>query len=196
MYNKRQYMKESSYQNYFVLGLVLIVVLFFAAAIIFFSEQKNNKESIKTQGPLSLGNVQNSSGNTYKDPVCGMSFNYPSIWKQSRAKLPLPQIPLSQIVFDEPAIKGSQARNSLFSFICYDGAKYSFDQFMADGGSDLKKESLNVGGLSWIRAGNYIYTTQNNKLYILQMFFTKYDMRPETQYENTFMDILKSVRFN
>jgi len=196
MYNKIQHMKESSYQSYFVLGSILIIALFFVAVVIFFSEHKSDSDSIKTQNPLSLGNVQNNQANTYKDPVCGISFNYPAPWKQSTAKLPLPQPPLSQIIFDEPAIKGSQARNSLFSFICYDGTKYSFDQFIIDSGSDFKKEILTVGGLSWTRAGNYIYTTQNNKLYILQMFFTKYDMRPEIKYENTFMDILKSVRFN
>ncbi len=189
-------MKESSYQNYIVLGSILIIVLFFVVVIIFFSEHKSDNDSIKTQNPLSLGNIQNSSGNTYKDPVCGISFDHPATWKQSTTKLPLPQPPLSQVVFDEPATNGSQARNSLFSFICYDGTKYSFDQFITDSGSDLKKENLTVGGLSWTRAGNYIYNTQNNKLYILQMFFTKYDMRPEIQYENTFMDILKSARFN
>lgn len=188
-------MKDSPYLNYLVLGIVLLFALFLAGALIFFSG-KNNSGNTNTQSPLSFSNTQNSPGNTYKDPICGISFDYPSLWKQSTAKLPLPQPPLSQVVFDEPVTNGSPARNSLFSFICYDGTKYSFDQFITDSGSDLKKESLTVGELSWTRAGNYIYTTQNNKLYILQMFFTKYDMRPEIQYENSFMDILKSVRFN
>lgn len=183
-------MKDSPYNNYLILGTVIIFAFILTGIIIFFSEHRNSDNSIKTQNPLLLGNIQSSQANTYTEPVCGISFNHPALWKQSAAKLPLPQPPLSQVIFDEPG------KNSLFSFVCYDGSKYTFDQFITDSGSDFKKESLTVGGLSWTRAGNYIYTTQNNKLYILQMFFTKYDMEPEIQYENTFMDILKSVRFN
>ncbi|MDP3995780.1 MAG: hypothetical protein Q8P74_00835 [bacterium] len=126
----------------------------------------------------------------YSDNVCKVKFGYPKSWTKSSLVLPLPQEPLSQATFDEPG------KNSIFFYICYNARSYSFSQFLkinpfSSGGI----EELNVGGIKWQRVGNFIYTTQNNKLIIFEMFFTKYDLKPEPEYEETFLNIIKSVQF-
>jgi len=105
--------------------------------------------------------------------------------------LPLPQKPLSQIIFDEPVSGSNKAKNSIFSYICYDSSKYSFDQFVE---GDQNKENVSFGQTNWTRAGTYMSTVKNGKLIIFQMFFTKYDMNPQSQYEGIFLNIAKSLK--
>jgi len=126
----------------------------------------------------------------YYDDICQVKFGHPESWTKSDLVLPLPQKPLSEATFDEPGKK------SIFSYICYDARYYSFGQFIqysAVGSSGI--EEINAEGIKWQRVGNFIYTTQNNKLIILEMFFTKYDLKPEPGYEETFLNILKTVQF-
>lgn len=126
----------------------------------------------------------------YYDDICQVKFGYPKSWTKSNIILPLPQKPLSEATFNEPG------KNSIFSYICYDAKNYSFNQFLAynqfgSGGV----ENIAAAGVKWQRVGNFIYTTQNNKLIIFQMFFTKYDLKPEPGYEDTFLKIIQSVQF-
>jgi hypothetical protein len=134
----------------------------------------------------------------YKDAACGVSFSYPKYWKKSGTVLPLPQKPISQAVFDEPVTDSNlKPKNSVFSFVCFDGKKYSFDQFYSADLSDQSKSgTINSGGIIWQRIGNFVYTTTpGGKLIIFQMFFTKYDFKPEAGYEEVYMTIVRSVRF-
>ncbi len=125
----------------------------------------------------------------YSDDICKVKFNYPKNWTKSDTILPLPQEPLSQATFDEPG------KNSIFSYICYDANWYSFNQFLEQNPFGGQAESINAGEAKWQRVGNFIYTTQNNKLIIFEMFFTKYDLKPEPGYEETFLNILKTAQF-
>lgn len=140
--------------------------------------------------------IQNGAGEQYVDKICQIRFKYPENWKTTGTVLPLPQKPLSQVVFNEPAKPGSAAKNSILSFICYDAKKYSFDQFI--GQSSLfqgQTEVITIGSIKWQRLGNFIYTVKNDKLYIFQMFFTKYDIHPDPHYEQIFLQILQAVQF-
>jgi len=150
---------------------------------------------LKLEGSAGSTTNQQTGLGSFKDDKCNISFNYPTSWVASKNKLPLPQPPLFQITFDEPQKGNVQAKNSLFSYICFDANKYSFDQFFNQsnpGGG----ETIKAGNLAWQRVGNFSYTTVNGKLLILQMFFTKFDINSDPNYETTFLSILKSFRVN
>lgn len=132
--------------------------------------------------------------NRYVSGECGVEFEYPKNWVKSDIKLSLPQEPLSQVVFDE-TVGGAMSKKSLFSLFCYDASKYSFDQFF--GGDAIGKEMMGVAtteSLRWERVGNFAYAIKGDKLLIAQMFFTKFDLKPQNGYEQTFMSILNSMR--
>lgn len=132
----------------------------------------------------------------YSDEICKISFKYPKDWTKSNLILPLPQKPLSEATFNEPAKGSLPPKNSILSFICYDAKKYSFDQFVGQNSlSQGQAEVLNAGSVRWQRADNFVYATKGDKLLIFEMFFTKYDLKPEPGYENIFIDIIKSVQF-
>lgn len=163
---------------YFALAGLLILILI----LVFSGGEKGGKETEV---------IDHKITEEYSDYVCGVKFGYPKSWTKSELLLPLPQEPLSQATFDEPG------KNSIFSYICYDARSYTFSQFLtynpfSSGGI----ENIDVGGVKWQRVGNFIYTTQNNKLVILEMFFTKYDLKPNQEYEDTFLNIVKSVQFS
>ena len=195
-------MKEESGENRFVIaGTLIIAILVFAIIILLAKrpKEKTEKDSLNLENiPLndSFGrNQQIESNGKYKDKVCGISFNYPKNWQISSVKLTLPQPPLSQITFNEPGQKNLPPKNSIFSFICYDAQKYSFDQFVAQNPfSQNQVETITAGSATWQRAGNFVYAVKNNKLYIFQMFFTKNDLKPESGYEEIFLNIIKSVQ--
>ncbi len=161
--------------------LILAGLLVLGLILVFSRGKKNGEET---------GTIDHKIGGEYSDNVCKVKFGYPKSWIKSGLVLPLPQEPLSQATFDEPG------KNSIFSYICYDARYYSFGQFMQSnpfGSGGI--EEVNVEGIKWQRVGNFIYTTQNNKLIIFEMFFTKYDLKPEQGYEETFLNIIKSVQF-
>lgn len=163
-----------------ILGLILVIIV-----ILFLGK---NKEKSFTKNNLPLNNiVANSRTGTgiYQDKVCTISFKIPKDWVKSSTKLPLPQVPLAQAVFDEGTKK------SIFSYICYDD-KYSFSQFNEN--TDLKPEMVSLNGTDFTRVGNFVYFNKNNKLIIFQMFFTKNDVKPETGYEEKLVAILGSVK--
>ncbi|MDD3940406.1 MAG: hypothetical protein PHQ01_02420 [Candidatus Pacebacteria bacterium] len=163
-----------------ILGLILVII------VILFLGSKKDKSF--TDNNLSLDNIAASSRNgdgVFQDKICGVSFKIPKEWLKSSTKLPLPQVPLAQAVFDE------NNKKSIFSYICYD-EKYSFGQFNEN--TELKPEVVSLGGTDFTRVGNFVYFNKNNKLIIFQMFFTKNDVKPEKGYEEKLMAILGSVK--
>jgi len=162
-----------------ICGLILLI-------IIILSLNKNRKKSFSNTN-LSLNNTTTVVGKDgiYQDKICSLSFKIPSNWQKSSTKLPLPQIPLAQAVFDE------NNKKSIFSYICYD-EKYSFNQF--NDSTDLKPEGIRVNNVDFTRVGNFVYFNKGNKLIIFQMFFTKSDIKPETGYEEKLMAILGSIK--
>jgi len=181
-----------------IIGVIIIIVILVVSIVLLTMQGGKGKDTNNLLNKLSLdGDFSlSTTDGKYQDKVCGISFNYPKNWLKSDIKLPLPQMPLSQVTFNEP-IKGSlPPKNSILSFICYNAKKYSFDQFIGQNPlSQGQTEVLNVGSTRWKRVGNFIYTTRGDKLLIFEMFFTKYDLKPEAGYEETFLNILKSVQF-
>jgi len=171
-------MKKTGKKKFIYLALagllVLIVILVLA-----------NRKAEQGEG----GEASHKLAKQYSDSVCQVKFQYPESWTKSGLILPLSQKPLSEATFDEPGKK------SIFSYICYDATKYSFDQFIKESSFAGQIESINVGEVRWQRVGNFLYTVQNNKLIIFEMFFTKYDLKPEPGYEETFLNIIQSVQF-
>jgi len=183
-------MKNQS--NLLLFGGTIAVTFLIILAIIFLAKKGNNSPGNNVSSQL--GKAEPGNG-IYQDNACNVRFAYPAHWKLSNIKLPLPQNSISQVVMDEPGTLNAPAKNSIFSYICYDGTKYSFDQFFTGDGINSNKETFAVGQVTWTRNGNYIYANHKGKLLIFQMFFTKYDMKPETRYEEIFMNILKSCNF-
>ncbi|MDP3987692.1 MAG: hypothetical protein Q8P80_00950 [Candidatus Levybacteria bacterium] len=199
-------MEQEPSQKFIIVGIFLFILLVIGGIIIM-GRQNQNTNTGNNTGQFQLGNTglnnmnnnpgnpQTSAGNgSYKDTACNFSFNYPSNWRKSNSTLPLPQKPLSQVIFDEPASGSNGAKNSIFSYVCYDSSKYSFDQFVEGDDLSQKKENVSIGQTSWTRMGTFMSTVKNGKLIILQMFFTKYDMNPQSQYEDMFLNIIKSFQ--
>lgn len=189
-------MKEKSDDNRFVfIGILIIVFLLLAIFILIRHPKNNTQDNTFLSTNLSLDNSKNSEpdnspGGRYTDKTCGISFDYPKNWLISNTKLPLSQKPLAEAVFNEAG-----GKNSIMFFICFDAKKYSFDQFMANNlFSQNQTEMITNGNIKWQRVGNFAYTVKNDKLIIFQMFFTKYDLKPKDNYEQIFLDILKSVQ--
>ena len=177
----------------FVLALVPIYILVFKGKQ---GSQSNVAGQLSLTGEGLLDAIGGKAGGEYSDGICKISFQCPKDWLKSDVILPLSQKPLSQVTFNEPAKGNSAPKNSILSFICYDAKKYSFDQFIGQSPAvQGQTETITAGNIKWQRLGNFIYTVKNDKLYILQMFFTKYDLKPEVGYEETFLNIIKSVRF-
>jgi hypothetical protein len=153
---------------YIILAGLLILVL-----ILVFGNKKGDSEETEIIDHKIVGE--------YYDDTCEVKFGYPKSWTKSNLILPLPQKPLSEATFNEPG------KNSIFSYICYDAQNYSFSQFLTyNSFSSGGIENIDTGGVKWQRVGNFIYTTQKNKLIIFEMFFTKYDLNPGQGYEETF----------
>lgn len=195
---------ESPNESKFVIGGILLAIVVLVGGMALLASRGQKGEAVKNVlGELSLSGRPSSDQSTglltnagkYQDEICGVSFAYPEHWVRSDIRLPLPQEPLSQVTFNEPGSENKPAKNSILSYICYDAGKYSFDQFVGQNTLGQQTEVISVGQTKWQRVGNFIYTTRNDKLLILQMFFTKYDLNPETGYEETFLQIIKSVRF-
>ncbi len=162
-----------------ILGLILVII------IILFLGNKKDKSFADNNLPLNNVVAGSNNGGSFQDKICGISFKIPKEWIKSSTKLPLPQVPLAQAVFDE------NNKKSIFSYICYD-EKYSFGQFNEN--TELKPEVVSLGGTDFTRVGNFVYFNKNNKLIIFQMFFTKNDVKPEAGYEEKLMVILGSVK--
>lgn len=185
-------MKEKPDNTYFYVILVVFLVFVLIGVFALVSGKKQSSQF----GKNIFDTTKSGSAGEYSDEICKISFKYPKDWTKSNLILPLPQKPLSQATFNEPAKGSLPPKNSILSFICYDAKKYSFDQFMSQSPlSQGQTEVLNVGSTRWQRAGNFIYTTKGDKLLIFEMFFTKYDLKPESGYEKAFLDIVKSIRF-
>ncbi len=168
-----------------VFGLILLIILIVAS-------RKDTKETTPT-AYMQLDNTntslkkENSVGvKIFQDKVCNISFSIPAGWSQSATKLPLPQAPLAQIVFDE------NSKKSIFSYICYSD-KYTFSQFIGDS-TNLSAEPLKIGGIDFNRVGNFVYFNKGNKLIVLQMFFTKNDINPIAGYEEKLQVIMASIK--
>lgn len=172
--------KKLNKGHFFAVGILIAAVLLFAIFILVKQSKNNTKNGISVK---------------YTDKTCGISFDYPKKWAMSDTRLPLSQKPLSEAVFNESGGINSKPKNSILSFICYDAKKYSFDQFIVK--NSLKQDqakAIIADSIKWQRVGNFAYTVKNDKLVIFQMFFTKYDLKPEVGYEEMFLDVLKSVQ--
>jgi hypothetical protein len=186
--------EDKSRQLIIFTGVCFLTIAFVGILVLVLINASKKGSSSKY---LNLGGTESSSiganaaGNgEYKDSVCKVAFKYPKNWLKADRVLPLPQEPLASAVFDEPT------KNSLFSYLCFDANKYSFEQFISQSPlGQSQTESFSSGQTTWQRNGDFIYTTKNDKLIIFQMFFTKYDLKPETGYENTFLNLIKSVSF-
>jgi len=185
-------MEQKSDSNGFVLGGIAVIFILIIAIIALAKMGQNKKtNNLPTNQLLLNSKVTSSTGSVkYEDKKCSISFNYPKEWQKSDIKLPLPGEPISQITFNETG------KNSIFSFICFDAKKYTFEQFIAkDTVNSGQIGSMVVGDVTFQRSGNFVYATKNNKLFIFQMFFTKYDLTPQSGYEEIYMNIIKSVKF-
>ena len=186
-------MEQKSSVGYYIFGGVFVIIL---VLIVVFLVGSGKKEERVNDLSSQLSSGTNLSLGKYQDKVCSFSFNYPKNWVKSDINLPLPQKPLSQVTFNEPTQKNSPPKNSILSYICYDAKKYSFEQFVAQNPlASGQIETMNIGGVAFQRMGNFVYATRNDKLYIFQMFFTKYDLKPQAGYEEIFLNIVKSVQF-
>lgn len=165
---------------FIIFGLILLIIIILPLS-------KNEKKSFNNVN-LSLNKttvITSGKNDVFQDKICNLSFKVPGNWQKSLTKLPLPQPPLTQAVFDE------NNKKSIFSYICYD-EKYSFNQF--NDSTDLKPEGIRVNNVDFTRVGNFVYFNKNNKLVIFQMFFTKNDIKPETGYEEKLMAVLGSIK--
>lgn len=199
-------MRGKSEKTIFVItGIIIIILVVGVVLLARQGKQMGGEDSVDQSTPASseenLLSGQNQglslSSEKYLDEICKISFSYPKNWIKSDLKLPLPQEPLSQVTFNEPQSGDKLPKNSIFSFICYDGQKYSFDQFLEQNPfSQGQTESLETGGVKWQRVGNFFHATKDDKLFIFEMFFTKYDLKPEAGYEETFLEIMRTIRFS
>jgi len=162
---------------YALLGVVVVLVLLVPTILLL----KNN-----------VGGKMDGGGEAeYRDSECGVVFDHPRSWIRSGNGMTLPQEPLSQVVFDEP----ESGYKSLFAFFCYDAAEYTFEQFYPLSDIDRERsEVVTVGIVKWQRMGNFAYAVMGDRLLIMQMFFTKLDIKPKAEYEQMFVGILGSVR--
>lgn len=182
------------------IGVIILVVIVLLFGGVVFLVNRNQGETKNGPSPsasslFSQPNPSPTAGSgKYQDTTCHVSFDVPKNWAKSDLQLPLIPPPVSQVTFDEPGSGTTAPKKSIFSFICYDGTKYSQERFLSDlGATQNSGETLTVGTDSWNRQGNYFYTTKNGKLLVLQMFFTKYDFQPSSAYETIFQQILNSV---
>jgi len=193
-------MKEKSDEGQFIaIGILIITVLLFVIFILIKLSKNNTKNDsfVSINLPLDdniISEKKNDIDGKYKDKTCNVSFDYPKSWVISNTKLPLSQEPLSEAVFDEPSGGNPKSKSSILSFICYDAKKYSFDQLMTQNPLNQGQAELITANIKWQRVGTFAYAVKNERLLIFQMFFTKYDLKPKTGYEEIFLDILKSVR--
>ena len=126
---------------------------------------------------------------TFEDSVCKASFLYPESWEQSLLNTPLFTEPASQVTFDAPQ------NSSVFTYVCLKGVKPTFDQLMGtDTTQNAKKQR--ISGNTWVRWGPFAYLEKGDRLFIVQMFATKYDINPNPEYENLFQSILHSMKDN
>lgn len=171
---------ESSSKVVAYVGLVVVLIGMVGLAVVIVVRNKGAGGGL---GP-----------NRYVSSECGVEFEYPKNWVRSDIRLSLPQEPLVRVVFDE-MMGGVVEKRSLFSLFCYDASLYSFEQFF--GGEVIGKEmmgTVTTESLKWERVGNFAYTIKGDKLLIVQMFFTRFDLKPQNGYEQTFMSILNSMR--
>ncbi len=187
--------KSGENRSMIVVGTI-VAVLLFPIVLLLIKQPAKEREDVNALLSDGLDSSQKfASKGKYADKVCSISFDYPQNWQVSDVKLTLPQPPLSQTTFNEPAKGNSPPKSSIFSFLCYDARQYSFDQFIAQNAFGQKQgETISAGNIKWQRRGNFVYAVKNEKLYIFQMFFTKYDLKPESGYEGIFLDIIRSVR--
>jgi hypothetical protein len=176
------------------IALVILILLMIVMGP-FLKKQDRYSVEYGDDRPLSLAEgARIAIPGRYQDEACGISFEYPRHWTQAKDHLPLPQEPLSQAVFDEPSADDGPLTSSIFSFICYDATRYSFDQFLGQSPFE-REEMMTIDGVEWKRRGNFIYTVQDGKLLILHMAFARHDLKPRPGYEATFLGIVESVRF-
>lgn len=188
---------EKQQKTYLVAVASGVVVFIVVLIVILIFKSQNSVDSGGNNSSVSLSesfkNQAKGGLKPYQDPKCKVNFSYPDNWELSSLKLPLPQKPLSAVTFDELTQTGSPKKNSIFSYICYDAKKYSFNDLVP---LDIQEEAMTIGNTKWKRKSNFVYTIHNDKLLIFQMFFTKNDIKPLSGYEELFIKIIQSVKYH
>jgi hypothetical protein len=187
---------KSKTKNYIILAISAVLITTLVIILASSGNNSNNKNSGKNQNTTTPGSdfqLTDLPQKQYQDDTCNLTFSIPQDWEKSDITLPLPQQPLSQATFNQPASQNTPAKNSILSFICYDASEYSFSQFLDQNPTQAQTSQLKIGGLEWKRTGTFAHTTKNNQLLIFQMFFTKHDLKPRSGYEEQFMKTLESV---
>ncbi|MBP8961210.1 hypothetical protein KBG31_03240 [Patescibacteria group bacterium] len=180
-------------------NLPLILVGVLSLIGIFALVLGSNSQNSGIFGTVFRGNNKPSFGNsiptkTYSDEICEVSFMYPENWEESKFEMPLSIEPASYLTLNTPQ------NPALFSYICIEGEKPSFEQLIGveSSGQELKKQR--IGGNTWVRWGPFAYLEKGDKLFILRMYGTKYDISTEqngtqdSEYENIFLAILDSFQ--
>ena len=127
--------------------------------------------------------------------ACGVTARVPKSWRESGRSVPFAGTPLDAAVMDEPY---RQTRRTVFWFACFDAQKYELVDLI---GKDIGTAALeaaqeeNVGGVTFRRTRDFWYATQNGKHLLLNVNFAQYDSQPEAGYEDTMMNIVRSISF-
>jgi hypothetical protein len=173
--------------------LIIGAIFFLLIVLVVFSLAKQPKP-ISVGDSSSINNNQIYSKGKFQDKTCQVSFEYPPAWVKSEVVPSFSREPLVVAVFNEPAKIGASAKNSIFTYLCYSADEYTFEQLIPLTPFEQNKiESLTIAGQKWQRVGNFVYTVKNSKLIIFQMFFTKFDLKPEPGYEEILLKIMESV---
>jgi hypothetical protein len=187
-------MNSKQGNNSILIALLIIIMLMIVVGRSFLKQDRYSVEYGHDRQLSLTEGARTGIPGKYQDEVCGISFSYPRHWTPSEDHLPLPQEPLSQAMFDEPSADDRPLTSAIFSFICYDATRYSFDQFLGQSPFE-REEMMTIGVIEWQRRGNFLYTVREGKLLILHMAFAKHDLKPRPGYEETFLGIVESVRF-
>jgi len=175
-----------------VFGLSVFLGLLITAAISLFRPERSNSTA-KHNLPQ---NVLEASSERleYSDPVCQVNFIYPGNWQASQTAVPLPGKPLHAVTFGGQAKVPYASQPAVLSYICLDAKQYSFEQLV--GNSNLKSQVEAIGNHQWQRFGSFAATIIEDKLIVLYMPYTRYDLKPRAGYEDVFLTILQSVKAN
>jgi len=149
-------------------------------------------------------NNQAATANNYQPTIagdgklqsntCGVTMSVPSAWNESGRSVPFSGTPLDAVIMDEPY---RQTRRTVFWFACFDASRYELvDLIGKDMGTVALKavQEENIGGITFYRTRDFWYATQNGKHLLLNVNFARYDTEPEAGYEDTMMNILRSIR--
>lgn len=137
------------------IAILVVFILLVLSGVIFFL--KRDKSSLKR------------GFQAYTDPNCKISFKYPSNWKISQNKLPMPTDfpPKKQVIFD--SFEKNKKTSTVMAYLCFDSNEVTFLDLYPAGSSQEVSNSQEVGAVgSWKKKANFYYRTQKGQLVIFQ----------------------------